>query len=183
MNEIEDVTEPTQDELSVLKARADQLGISYHPSIGLEKLREKVNAALSKSAASEEAAPAPEKESEAERRSRLKREALKLIRVRITCMNPQKRAWEGEIFTAGNGVIGTVKKYVPFDIEWHVPKIILDQIQARQCQIFQNYRDERGRSIKRGKLIKEFNVEILPPLSEKELAELARRQAMARGQD
>lgn len=28
-------------ELDVLKERADQLGISYHPNIGVDKLREK----------------------------------------------------------------------------------------------------------------------------------------------
>ena len=35
-----------QDELSVLKARADLLGISYHPSIGVEKLRDKLNSVI-----------------------------------------------------------------------------------------------------------------------------------------
>ena len=34
------------DELTTLKGRADLLGIAYHPSIGVEKLREKVKAAL-----------------------------------------------------------------------------------------------------------------------------------------
>ena len=34
------------DELSALKTRADAMGISYHPSIGLEKLRAKVNGAI-----------------------------------------------------------------------------------------------------------------------------------------
>ena len=45
-NQNEDVLEML-DELTSLKQRADLLGLSYHPSIGLEKLREKVNAALS----------------------------------------------------------------------------------------------------------------------------------------
>ena len=45
-NQNEDVLE-MPDELTSLKQRADLLGLSYHPSIGLEKLRDKVNAALS----------------------------------------------------------------------------------------------------------------------------------------
>ena len=42
--QIEDVIE-APDELTALKGRADLLGIKYHPSISLEKLRDKVNAA------------------------------------------------------------------------------------------------------------------------------------------
>ena len=57
--ENEDVLE-TQDELSALKARADLLGISYHPSIGLEKLREKVNKAMTSTKEEEVAASAQE---------------------------------------------------------------------------------------------------------------------------
>ena len=36
----------TPDELTTLKARADQMGITYHPSIKVEKLREKIAAKL-----------------------------------------------------------------------------------------------------------------------------------------
>ncbi|OZB40377.1 MAG: hypothetical protein B7X50_08585 [Alishewanella sp. 34-51-39] len=54
----------TLSELDVLKARATQLGIQFHPSIGLEKLRDKVNAKLNDEAEPEEgdepAAPAYE---------------------------------------------------------------------------------------------------------------------------
>ena len=45
-NQNEDVLE-MPDELTSLKQRADLLGLSYHPSIGLEKLRDKIIAALS----------------------------------------------------------------------------------------------------------------------------------------
>ena len=34
------------DELTTLKARADLMGVTYHPNIGLEKLRAKVNATV-----------------------------------------------------------------------------------------------------------------------------------------
>lgn len=97
-------------------------------------------------------------------------------------MNPAKNEWEGEIFTAGNSVVGSYSKFVPFNTDegWHVPRIILNQIQQRQCQIFQTVKDSRGNSTRKGKLIKEFAVEILDPLTPEELAELARRQAATR---
>lgn len=183
----------SQDELTSLKARADMLGVKYHPSIGLEKLREKVNAAIEGTDAAAEdvqeeaqvAQPQEVKpETENERRGRMRREANKLVRIRVTCMNPAKREWEGEIFTAGNSVVGSFTKFVPFNNEegWYVPQIILKQIEQRQCQIFVTQKDGRGNSVRSGKLIKEFAVEILPDLSPKELQELAQRQAMAKGQ-
>src|SRR5690606_32581434 len=121
-------------------------------------------------------------ESENARRLRKKREAEELVRIRVTCMNPAKKEWEGEIFTAGNSTVGTFKKYVPFNADdgWHVPRIIYNQIIQRQCQVFYSVKDERGNSIRKGKLIKEFAVEVLPQLTKEELQELARRQAMAK---
>jgi hypothetical protein len=173
------------DELTTLKARADRLGISYHPSIGLEKLKEKVNATVT---ATEVKAEAPEvtvtaEESKEQRRKRKRLEANTLVRVRITCMNPAKKEWEGELFTAGNSVVGSFTKYVPFNTDegWHVPQIILNQIQQRMCQIFVSSKDDRGNTVRKGKQIKEFSVEIMPSLSEEELRNLAQRQAMANG--
>ncbi|MCM2973728.1 hypothetical protein [Larsenimonas suaedae] len=178
---------PQQDELTVLKNRATAMGIAFHPNIGVDKLREKVNAALTESAP-EQDAPATDStsgETAAQRRARLKREASKLIRVRVTCMNPLKREHEGEIFTAGNAMVGSFKKYVPFNADdgWHIPQIIYNQLTQRQCQVFYTERDARGNTTRKGKLIREFNVEVLPPLTEAELKELAQRQAMARSVD
>lgn len=181
----EDTQDLQQDELTTLKARADQLGIQYHPSIGVEKLRGKIAEKLEGDSKQGDTAPAGEQEEKAETenqiRLRKRKEASELIRIHVTSMNPNKKDWEGEIFSAGNSVVGTYKKYVPFDVEWHVPRIIYNQIKERQCQIFQSKRDSRGNTVKEGKLIREFNVAVLPPLSEEELKELSQRQAMAAG--
>lgn len=193
----EDQTQDIQeDPLTVLKARADLMGVKYHPSISLEKLRDKVAAALAADggAASEGEAAAVETpqastgevvETEGQRKKRKKAEAAALVRIRISCMNPAKKEWDGEIFTAGNSLVGTFSKYVPFNAEegWHVPKIILEMIQARQCQVFVSDRTARGVTVRKGKLIKEFAVEVLPALTPAELAELARRQAVAQSVD
>lgn len=181
---------PVQDELAALKARADLLGLSYHPTIGVEKLREKVNAAATSTTEASVAATVPENlnpavESEAERRYRKKREANELVRVRVTCMNPAKSEWEGEIFTAGNSLVGSFTKFVPFNSEdgWHIPRIIYNQMIERKCQIFVTTRDARGNSTRTGKLIKEFAIEVLPQLTVDELHDLAQRQAMAKSID
>lgn len=181
--------------LESLKLRADRMGLKYHPSISFEKLSEKIAAALADENKGDkdvdpvapQPAPvqAPKEETANEKRARLKKEAFALVRIRVTCMNPAKREWEGELFTAGNSLVGSVTKYVPFnnDEGWHVPRIILNQIQNRQCQIFTTVRDSQGRSSRKGKMIKEFAVEILDPLTPEELAELARRQAATKAVD
>ena len=182
---------PTQDELTTLKARADKIGVSYHPSIGVDKLREKVNKVLESDTGSNEAEPAADseadaaaepKETDAKRKARKRKQAAELVRIRVTCMNPNKKEHDGEIFTAGNSLVGTYRKYVPFNADegWHVPRIIYNQLVQRQCQVFTTVRDRRGNASRKGKLIKEFSIEVLDPLTEAELQELAQRQAMSK---
>lgn len=166
---------PVVDELTALKARADMMGVKYHPSISLEKLKEKITAHMN----AEEDKPVAEPEMD---RAALQKSASELMRIRVTCMNPAKKEWEGEIFTVGNAVVGTFKKYVPFNADegWHVPRIIYEQLKDRECQVFTTVRDSRGNSTRKGKLIKEFAIEVLPNLTEEEIKELAQRQAMAK---
>lgn len=176
---------PVVDELTTLKARADLLGISYHPSIGLDKLKTKIQDAMS----GEAPVPEPtkvvkeEKETEGQLKARKRKEANALIRIRVSCMNPVKKEWEGEIITTGNGAVGTIRKYVPFNADegYHVPHMIYQQLLQRQCQVFYTKKDSKGNKSRVGKLIKEFSIEVLPPLTERELKDLAQRQAMANG--
>ena len=183
------------DQLEVLKQRATLMGIQFHPSIGIDKLREKITAALEAennppanddtSIVGAPVAVVAAKETPEQRRLRARQEAAALIRIRVVCMNPNKKEWEGEIITAGNAAVGTFKKYVPFNADdgWHVPHIIYEQLLHRECQTFVAAKDTRGNTIRRPRMIKEFAIEVLPMLSEKELTELARRQAMAKSVD
>lgn len=192
MDELETQNEQDNDlpqvsELDALKKRADLMKLKYHPSISVEKLRAKIEAALNDEPDPDAEQPKLEKAdapTAGQLRKAAQAEALKLVRVNITCMNPAKREWEGEIFTVGNDLVGTIKKYVPFNTSdgWHVPAILLQMIRERECQIFVTERTRNGVSVRTGRQIKEFAIDVLPPLTEKELAELARRQALAAGQ-
>ena len=184
-------------EKEILKNRATTLGIKFHPNIGVDKLREKVNAAMNDEVVVEEEAEVvvvstakqatvenPGEvpvETKAQMHNRLRKQASKLVRIRISCMNPNKKDWEGEVFTVSNSVIGTFKKYVPFDNDegWHVPQVILNMIKERECQIFQTKKNERGVKMRVSKIIREFAVEILDPLTSDDLKDLATKQAMA----
>ena len=165
--------------LEGLKERATKLGVKFHPNIKAEALLAKIKEVQ------DEVPQVVVKQEKPVTQIDHKKEANKLIRIRLVCMNPAKKDWEGEIITVGNSVVGTIKKYIPFNADegWHVPKFIYDALVERQCQVFVTIKDSRGNALRRGKLIKEFSIEILPPLTEQELQELARQQAMRRSVD
>jgi hypothetical protein len=178
--EVEDAL-PT--ELDALKKRATLLNIRFHPSIGLAKLRVLVDGALKDEPEKEEKEPKKElsaKSKETAARIKSVKDASKLVRIRVACMNPAKKEWPGELFTVSNSVVGTHRKFVPFNNEegWHVPAFILSVMRERQCQIFVTQVGKDGAKLRKGKLIREFNIEVLPELSLKELEELAQRQAL-----
>jgi hypothetical protein len=183
-----------EEEIAILKQRADLMGIAYHPSISLDKLKARINAKLN-----DEPLPLETNEEEAtvttitertlqfkpetkvEKMERLRLEAARLVRIRVTCMNPNKKDWDGDVFTVSNSFVGTFRKYVPFNAEegWHVPNIIYEYIKDKN--FVHHYVEKKdGKEINRHKLVKEFAVEVLDPLTDEELKELAQRQAMSR---
>lgn len=175
-------------ELAILKARADTLGISYKSTIGVASLRAKVKAKLEeKPDESDEDDGVDEVEAPRETvqqvRERVRKEGLALVRVRIANMNPSKADLEGELITTGNKFIGTITKMIPFgkstDNGYHVPKIIYDDLVARQFQQVFLKKDSRGLESVQTRLVPEYNIQILPPLTAQELQELALQQQAA----
>jgi len=185
----EELEDQSVQELNLLKARAKQMGISFHPSIGVEKLKLKITNRLEGAAdqVAQEKEPVvtaptdPTTENKQDRYARLRREASRLVRVRVSCMNPNKTEYEGEIFTVSNSVVGTFKKYVAYnnDEGWHVPQMILNHLKESECQIFYTAKGPRGQKVRKGKMIKEFAIEIMDPLTSEQLLELQTQQAMA----
>lgn len=123
----------------------------------------------------------PKKETKAQRNTRMRKDASRQIRISVSCMNPAKKDYEGEYYTAGNGVVGFFTKYIPFNAEdgWHVPNILYKHLIERQCQVFYTAKGPRGNKVRKGKLIKEFSIQVLPPLTRAEIKELAIKQSMA----
>jgi hypothetical protein len=179
------------EQLEKLKARADQLSISYHPSIGIEKLREKINEKIGtvvEESLNEEKTIVKGIAMTKEQADRTmvnykRKEATRNVRCRVTNMNPSKREWEGEIIEAANDLVD-IKKYVPFNGEpYHIPRFLLNVMKERKCQVFKTVKGPRGNKVRKGHLINEFNIEILPDLTPKEATELMRQQQLAKASD
>lgn len=161
-------------ELESLKQKADLMGVSYHANIGVEKLKAKIESYTG--GAVEEIEVPKGQETLGQKKARLRKESDVRIRVKVNCLNPMKQSYDGEIFEAGNSYIGTIKVFVPFNVEaWYLPKIIIDLLREKQ---YQHHYEEtvNGKKINKQKWVKEFNVVELEPLTKKELDELAATQ-------
>lgn len=179
------------EEKEVLKEEATELGITFSGNIGTETLRKKIADHLEALASSGSTKPKAEEKSKAApvlsksaQRKALRRKFMRLRRIRISCMNPRKNEWPGQIFTFSNGVTGTIREMVPFDTDWHVPQVIYDMIKDKTYQTFYTVRDPKsGIESRRGKISKEFTIALLDDLTKEELADLAKTQAMSKSNE
>ena len=184
----QETTVDVKQEREALKARCQLLGIQTQGNQSNETLRALIRAKQEEmDVAARQANPAAFDESVETSQGRtpslreyLKTEALKLVRVRISCMNPQLAKMGSVIITTGNEYTGTVRKVVFFGEKtengYHIPQIILNVLQRRKFQQVVEERNHKGHLVPRARWMKEFNIEILPPLTQKELNALKDRQ-------
>lgn len=186
-------------ELKDIRKEADTLGISYHHRAGPAKIQAAITSfhaanvppvedskALNEEAY-KELPPEIDFMTEAQFNARNptdpRQEANRLVRIRVTCMNPVKKEWPGELLSVGSAFLGTFKKFVPFDnTPYHVPQIILDFMLERKCSSFYTETDSKGNKTRKSKLVDEFNIDLMTPLTFQEMKDLAQQQAMREGQ-
>lgn len=192
-----DVQQPT--ELAMLKERARMMGITFSNNISVDALRLKINNRMEgrdqePPATAEEPAVDPVDgtvntfapnplagQTVALPRKTLRQhlvdEQMKLIRVRITNMDPKKKDLPGEIFTVANEHLGTVRKFIPYgevtENGYHIPYIIYTTLEARKFQNIRTIKGKNGVNRVDSTWAKEFSMEILPPLTPVELKNLA----------
>lgn len=177
------------DELTLLKQQADTLGVSYSNNIGVETLRQRIANHLNGTPNSDMAqAPTEKKETMQEMRKRIQDEQLKLVRLRIVNMDPSKADLRGEVITVQNRYIGTVKKFVPFgeasENGYHVPWCIYQFLLEKK---FNQVKTRKGRDTREivieQRMVREYSIEVLPPLTKDELDALAALQSARLGLD
>lgn len=192
-----------------LKKEAEQLGIEVHHRWNEETIQGKINEKLAEAyreqamqASSESSVEAPVAANTVEAeptpimqkvrpvsRSQFasasfqerKKRAAALVRVRVVCMNPIKREWNGEIISTGSAKMGSMKKYIPYGVEWHIPRMMLNVLKEKKCSTFHNVPNGNGGMKREARQIAEYAIEELPPLTQDELKDLAQRQAMSEG--
>lgn len=104
------------------------------------------------------------------------KEANKLIRCIVHCNNPNKSSYESEIFCVQNKYTSEIKKLVAFGVPWHVPQMLLNTIKERQYQVFYDKKSTNGIPHKETKMMPEYTVQILPPISTEEYNSIRQKQ-------
>jgi len=160
-----EAAQPT--ELENLKTQADILKLDYKANITAKDLRKQIMAELTSFDDSEGTS---EKD-----RADMIAENTKLVRCMVMPVAAHMRDYQGQLFGAGNSVLGIVSKFVLFNTEYQVPNIILKQIQAQEMQFFTTRR-VNGQDVRESKMRKAFNVDILDQITQEELDELSRSQ-------
>jgi hypothetical protein len=202
--ESEDAPATQVTELEMLKNRARLMGVTFSNNIGVEALRARVQAKLDgeqvdkQEPAQEEIQEAPQKsvapaQADAPKapvksfRQQQIEEQMRLVRLRITNLDPRKKDLPGEIFTFANRVIGGVKKFIPYgavtDNGYHVPYCIYQQLKEREFVNITTRKNSKGQMVVESAMAREFALEVLEPLTTAELSRLAAAQAAAAGQD
>ena len=187
-------------ELDMLKSRAKLMGITFSNNIGLDALKTKIEehkqaseAKTQTQALAQTNEQQPEVQAEVQTkknktlslRAHLQKEKMKLVRLRITNLDPKKKDLPGEILTTGNEYLGTVRKFVPFgeatDNGYHVPYCLYEMMRDRKFLSIKTRKGPKGQTIVEQQMVREFALEILPPLTEAELARLSAAQLSAGG--
>jgi hypothetical protein len=191
--------ETAVDELTLLKERAKQMGITFSNNISLETLRKRITdkmegkdqAEVSPLTGDSEIAAitsAPvkldAKQNALALRKMMQRDQMKLVRVRITNMDPKKKDLPGEIWTVSNEYLGNVRKMIPYgeqtDEGFHIPYCLFRLLQNKRFLHIRTVKDRvTGVERQEKQWVKEFSLDVLPDLTKEELARLAAAQAAA----
>ena len=191
--------ETAVDELALLKERAKQMGIPFSNNISLETLRKRIadkmegkdEPEVNPLAGDSEIAAitaAPKKldakQNALALRKLMQREQMKMVRVRITNMDPKKKDLPGEIWTVSNEYLGNVRKMIPYgeqtDDGFHIPYCLFRLLQSKRFLHIRTVKDRvTGLERQEKQWVKEFSLDVLPDLTKEELARLAATQAAA----
>lgn len=178
--------------IAQLKRKADLLGVQYKSNVSVATLQRLIQEQMEAPTGAEEstadqtvnyaeAASVGAVSAETKSATDVYNEAMKLVRVIITPMEATKAAnMESDVFCAGNAVVGTVKRTIPFGVEWHVEQILLNAIKEKKYQAFQVKKNARNVDVTSSRLVPAYGINYLDPLTKEELAALADRQLRTR---
>ncbi|WP_244832398.1 hypothetical protein [Caballeronia sp. TF1N1] len=186
------------DELKLLKERATLMGIKFSNNISVDTLKQKIEEKMSGTAPKEE----PTEKANAltgatlvedgkpvktkSLRRWLYEEEMKLIRVRITCMDPKKADLHGELLCVSNEYLGNVKRFIPYgeatENGFHIENCLYKTLRDREYIQVREMKGDKSNGMTpriEKRWVREFAIEVLPPLTAQELHDLKVAQIAA----
>lgn len=191
-----------EDELKTLRTRleneAQSLDIDFHSSIGTETLYNRIKAHKAGKKPEEEkvtlteenfdsvmnkvfASPEEVAKLKSKSLNEIRNEQMRLVRVTVLSNDPVKANWQGELIEVSNNLIGEHKRMIPFNVQWHIPQIMLNTLLEKRY-LRPEFLKQNGREVTRMRSVPAYNITIEEPITAQELAEIKERQ-MAQGED
>lgn len=171
--------------ITSLKKKADLLGIAYKSNVSVATLQKAIQDKMEGTGVGESTHTAPVNGSQAQSSEgpdveALIKEAHKLVRVIVTPIDQTKATnLESELISAGNSIIGTVTRLVPFGVEWHVEQIILNALREKKFTQFIKKKSQYGVDTNTTRYVPAYSITELPALTQQELDALATAQLRA----
>ena len=122
------------------------------------------------------------------RRQIIRAQALRMVRCKISNLDPNDSMLSGAIISVQNKYTGKVAKYVPFGEEsdngYHIPQIIYDFLKSQKFALRKEKKGGRfGVKTYTTSMVNKFAIEVLPPLTRKEIQDLAAHQRASQAID
>lgn len=165
-------------DLEQVRAKAKELGVSYHPAQKAETIQHNIDKFLSEQQTVEAAAPKPAEETPEEKEARHLKEALALIPITVTSMDPADAQTTGTLVSVGNRKLGQITKAIPFGYKWYMPKILVQHMEAQMfCRSSMVPTGVPGTPERLNtQWLKKYAIQYHPAPTAEELAELAKLQ-------
>lgn len=162
--------------ISELKAKAKSLGITVKGNPKVETLQNMIKDVQTSTVTPEETpmnAEAVVPTATTGRYDPIER----LSRVLVTCHNPAKSSLTGIILDVGNSLKSS-SKFIKFNEPYHLCDMHIDALKAKTYLVHVTTRDVNGNELTRARAVPEYSVQMLDPLTEKDIASLAKRQSI-----
>ena len=167
-------------DLEQIRAKAKELGVAYHPAQKAETIQQNIDKFLSEKETVDAAAPKPKEETPEQVDARLLKEAMALIPITITSMDPADTETTGALISVGNRKLGQITKAIPFGYKWYMPKILVQHMETQMfCRSSMVPTGVPGTPERLNtQWIKKYAIQYHPMPTPEELAELAKAQAV-----
>lgn len=122
----------------------------------------------------------PEKRRQQIIRARMQHTEMALVRCQIYNNNPAKTDLHGEIFSIQNKYLGVVRKFIPYgdatENGYHIPRILMNMLKSKKYLQVRTLKEANGFERVEKRIVPEFTIRELPPLTREELDKLANVQ-------
>ena len=127
-------------DLEVVRARAKELGVTYHPAQKAETILANIERHIVEQASgvklpetppAVDATPKSKAQQDAAELEALRKKALALIPITITSMDPADASLTAVVISVGNRKLGQITKAIPFGYKWYMPEILVKAIERQ----------------------------------------------------